>query len=248
MLSREKVVQYFNKLLQPELFKDSTYNGLQVEGSAKITRVAFAVDSSLENFRKAVSLKCEMLVVHHGTIWGGLKKIAGSERERFAFLLKNDLNLYVSHLPLDNHPALGNNARIVKELKAKTLDKLGEAGLVCELRKALSFEEFLAGTKALFGGAVRHLHYGEEKIRKIAVCSGAVKLSFLSDALEAGARTVLTGEGMGESMFRDFARENGMDVLFAGHTETETPGIRALMEQFRKDHKNRAGVVWIGNE
>jgi dinuclear metal center YbgI/SA1388 family protein len=246
MLSRNEIVRYFNKLLKPEMFKDSTYNGLQVEGAEKVSRAAFAVDASLENFKKCADAGCQMLVVHHGVIWGGLKKLTGSDRSRFAFLLKNDINLYVSHLPLDNHPELGNNAQIMKALNARTLHGIGEAGISGELKKAVPFAKFLVEVKKIFGGEVRPLNFYSGPVKKIAVCSGAIRLSFLADALDAGADTVLTGEGMGESMFRGFAGENGMNVVFAGHTETEKGGIKALMERFAKDHKKKIETVWIG--
>lgn len=247
MLSRDQVVRYFNRLLQPEHFKDSTFNGLQVEGADKISRVAFAVDSSLSNFREAASRKCGMLVVHHGAIWGGLKKITGHERERIACLLENGINLYVSHLPLDRHTVLGNNAMIMKLLGAKKTGEVGEAGVICELRGGLTPEKFLEKVKVILGKQVRSLDFGKDQVKKIAVCSGAVRHSFLTEALEAGARTVLTGEGMGESMFADIARENGMNVVFAGHTESEVPGMKALMHQFRKDLGKKTDCVWIGN-
>ena len=235
MLSRDHIVKYLNDLLQPSLFKDSTHNGLQVEGKEKIERVGFAVDSSIEIFRKAAEKQCEMLVVHHGLIWGGLKKITGYQRERLALLLSAGINLYVSHLPLDKHPVLGHNARIAGELGGRAAGEIGEAGIVVDLKKAVTFDRLLAASKELFGQDVRSLNYGAGKIGRIAVCSGAVQLSFLQEAADRGIDTVLTGEGMGEGMFLYPAREGKMNVIFAGHTRTETLGILALLKKLKKD-------------
>lgn len=245
MLSRDHVVRYFNELLSPGLFKDSTHNGLQVEGKDKIERIGFSVDSSLEIFRKAAEKKCDMIVAHHGLIWGGLKKISGHHRERLALLLKENMNLYISHLPLDKHPVIGNNACIVRELGGKVTGEIGEAGLVAELKRSVPFDRFLAAARELFGQDVRVLNYNEEKISKIAVCSGSIPLSFVQESFDRGVSTVLTGEGMGESMFLYPAQENRMNIVFAGHTRTEIFGIQALSERFKKDFKERAEVFYL---
>ena len=49
---------------------DSSQNGMQVAGRAKaVTRVSFAVDASMESFRRAVERAAQLLVVHHGILW-----------------------------------------------------------------------------------------------------------------------------------------------------------------------------------
>lgn len=245
MVARKELTAYLDGLLQPSLFKDSTFNGLQIEGKFNIEKIGFAVDSSLAIFRKAVDTGCEMVVVHHGLIWGGLKKVTGHQKERLALLLKENINLYVSHIPLDKHPTVGNNAGIAKALGAKVTGDIGEAGIIAELKKPVSFDRFLAASRELFGQDIRYHNFCENKIGAIAVCSGAVPLSFMQEAFERDVNTVLTGEGMGESMFLYPARENGMNVVFAGHTATETFGVRALMERINKDFKGKVESFYL---
>ena len=49
---------------------DSSQNGLQVGAAAgEVRKVAFAVDASMESFRRAAQWGAQMLVVHHGIIW-----------------------------------------------------------------------------------------------------------------------------------------------------------------------------------
>jgi len=42
-------------------------------------------------------------------------------KKRLAILLKEDVSLYASHLPLDKHPDVGNNAVMAKRLFLKSL-------------------------------------------------------------------------------------------------------------------------------
>src|SRR5690606_35866262 len=57
---------------------DSAINGLQVaRKNREISRVAFAVDASMETFRRAVQARADLLFVHHGLFWGAQMPITG---------------------------------------------------------------------------------------------------------------------------------------------------------------------------
>ena len=74
------------------------------------------MDSSLEIFKEASKRKADLILVHHGLIWGGLKNIRGLVKERISYLFRKDISLYAAHLPLDMHPEIGNNIGLVKIL------------------------------------------------------------------------------------------------------------------------------------
>ena len=93
---------------------DASSNGLQVgDETATVERVAFAVDGAVATVEAAAEANADVLVVHHGMIWGGIDRVAGREYERIAACIDNDVALYVSHLPLDAHGALGNAVELV---------------------------------------------------------------------------------------------------------------------------------------
>ena len=93
-------------------------NGIQVENGAPITRVAVAVDASLRTIQGAIDVRANLLIVHHGLFWSGAQPLRGPVYERFHRLLTNDVAVYSSHLPLDLHPRLGNNALLARDRKS----------------------------------------------------------------------------------------------------------------------------------
>ena len=59
----------------------------------------------------------DLIVVHHGLIWGdGLRRIAGAGALRLKFLLEQGISLAAYHLPLDKHARLGNNVGLCDAL------------------------------------------------------------------------------------------------------------------------------------
>src|SRR5689334_20901103 len=93
---------YLNELLQADAFKngDRALNGIQVEGKETISSIATAVSASLHVIKKAVELKADLLLVHHGLFWKGSDvTICGTMKEKIKLLLQNDMSLLGFHLP-----------------------------------------------------------------------------------------------------------------------------------------------------
>src|SRR2546429_3759799 len=109
--SLKKIVQYCDRLLGTTDIKDydGAANGLQVENRGTVTRIAASVDASLATVNLAIASKADLLIVHHGFFWGQTHPWTGKRYELLQLLLKHNLAVYSSHLPLDAHPKLGNN-------------------------------------------------------------------------------------------------------------------------------------------
>ena len=125
MPTRDELVTYLDELLDINGVSDHSMNGLQVQGAKQVTKVGLATDAALATYQKAADAKCEMLLVHHGIIWGGLKYITGRNYDHLSYLIRNDLNLYAAHLPLDMHPEVGNNALLAKEAGLVQVEPFG---------------------------------------------------------------------------------------------------------------------------
>ena len=95
---------------------DAALNGLQLANAGKVSRVAAAVDFSGASVSAALREKADLLVVHHGMFWGGAEQIVGPAFVRLRAAIDGGLAVYSSHLPLDVHPSLGNNAVFAREL------------------------------------------------------------------------------------------------------------------------------------
>ena len=117
------IVQYCDRVLRTREIGDydGAVNGLQVENSGKVTSIAATVDASLATVRMAIAAKADLLIVHHGLFWSKTHPWTGKRYESIRLLVENNLAVYSSHLPLDAHPKLGNNAQLAAALGLKKL-------------------------------------------------------------------------------------------------------------------------------
>ncbi|MFB6156870.1 MAG: Nif3-like dinuclear metal center hexameric protein [Haloferacaceae archaeon] len=216
---------------------DASANGLQVgppEGT--VEHAAFAVDAAVATAEAAVDAGADVLVTHHGLVWGGLDRVTGQTYERLAPLFTGDLALYVSHLPLDGHPELGNAAGLAdliglrdrEPFGALGSEHLGVRGRAAEPRDVADLAALLDRELDTGAGGVRVLDFGPDRVRDVAVLTGS-GADYVGEARDAGVDALVTGEGKGKAYHE--AREAGLNVLLAGHYATETFGVRALRER-----------------
>src|SRR5580698_6596729 len=106
------IVKYCDRQLRTAEITDydGAANGLQVENRGRVTRIAATVDASLATVKLAIAVRADLLIVHHGLFWNVTHPWTGKRRELLGLLVEHDLAVYSSHLPLDMHLRLGNNA------------------------------------------------------------------------------------------------------------------------------------------
>ena len=103
--------------LSAEKFTDYCPNGLQVQGRDEVRKIVSGVTASEALIDAAIATSADAILVHHGYFWKGeAAPVVGMKRRRLAKLLAHDISLVAYHLPLDAHPALGNNAQIYKTM------------------------------------------------------------------------------------------------------------------------------------
>ncbi|HLI32531.1 MAG TPA: Nif3-like dinuclear metal center hexameric protein [Solirubrobacteraceae bacterium] len=244
MASLAEIVAACDALLAPERFADYCPNGLQVEGRSEVRRIASAVSAHAELFERAIASGVDLLLTHHGLLWGSAPTpLTGAFRQRLKLLLEADISLLAYHLPLDAHPELGNNALIARALGAQSLTPFAEhrgqpIGFIAQLPSPGSEPRALhAAIERLCGREPLHFDFGPTPVRSIAIISGA-GASYLEQAIAAGADAFLTGEPAERVMA--IAKEAGVHFIAAGHYATETFGIRQLgahlAERFGLEH------------
>ena len=202
-------------------------NGLQVEGKTEVELVCAAVDASEVAIDAALAAGADLLVVHHGLFWDGLRPITGRRRRKLAKLLQRELSVFSVHLPLDAHVEVGNCILLARALGIATVGRFGayqgtDIGWWGELdlpRSALARQ-----AEEVLGGPVRVLEGGPAHVRRVGVLTGSGAL--VEDAARLGVDTVVTGEGAHHVAID--AAELGVNVLYGGHYATETFGVRAL--------------------
>jgi dinuclear metal center YbgI/SA1388 family protein len=202
-------------------------NGLQVENRGCVSRIAAAVDASLATVGLAAASGADLLLVHHGLFWGATHPWTGKRYELLRRLLESDLAVYSSHLPLDLHPRLGNNARLCALLGLRKLrpfffdhgKHIGFQASAAVARKELATRLGRAtGTEPLL------IPGGPETCRRIGVVTGGGGSELAKAAAEVD--TFVTGEG--PHWTYALAEELGVNVLYGGHYATETFGVKAL--------------------
>lgn len=238
MVRCEDVINFLNTYLNAAQIPDASYNGLQVSGKAEIQKVVFGVSASQQFFEQASYAGADLLVVHHGLLWGQEQPVTGLFRQRIAFLLKNNINLAAYHLPLDKHPVVGHNACLMRALNAQRVQPFGNyhgvdigyCGWVsAPLAQLVTTLENFCQTKA------RVLAFGPEQIKTVAVVSGGAH-SLLPQAIAQKIDVYITG--VLDEPVQEWCREGGIHCIALGHYNSEKPGILALKELVKKHFAN----------
>jgi dinuclear metal center YbgI/SA1388 family protein len=233
------LVKYCDRILRTGEIGDydGAANGLQVENRGRVTRLAAAVDASLATVRLAIAARADLLVVHHGLFWGASHPWTGKKYELLRRLMENDLAVYSSHLPLDAHPRLGNNAQLCAALGLKRLHPFffshGQT-IGFQARAKISRTDLAARLARATGVPPRVVPGGDKICRHIGVVTGGAGGDLKLAAAE-GVDTFITGEG--PHWTYALAEELGMNVLYGGHYATETFGVKALAAELSKKFK-----------
>jgi dinuclear metal center YbgI/SA1388 family protein len=229
MANLADILDYCDRRTRRAEFSDSpnALNGLQVENDGRVARIGAAVDAGLAPFRGAVAAGVDFLIVHHGLFWDAPHPLTGPAFERIAVLVRGNCAVYSSHLPLDAHPEIGNNALIARQLglaRARGIcpNPGGDIGLIAAggpARGALR-----ARLESLYPRVIA-IEFGSDAPREIAICSGGGG-GAIGDMVAAGVDTMVTGELREEHFNR--AQELRLNLYLCGHYATETHGVRAL--------------------
>jgi dinuclear metal center YbgI/SA1388 family protein len=233
-----EIVAHLDDLLDTARTPDypAALNGLQVENSGQVTRVAAAVDASQRAIDGAIQANAHLLIVHHGLFWSGLQPLAGRSYRRISALLSHDVAVYSAHLPLDRHPTLGNNVLLAQRLNLVPSGEFAHfEGMPIGVR---GISDIATADLVARADAFAREHGGEARVSAVAgnrrtrawgVCTGAgADADTLDEAERLGLDTLIVGEGPHWTTVE--APERGLVIIYAGHYATETLGVRALAE------------------
>lgn len=216
---------------------DGAVNGLQVENSGTVTRIAATVDASLATVKLAVAAKADLLIVHHGLFWSKTHPWTGKRHEMLRLLIENNLAVYSSHLPLDAHPKLGNNAQLATALGLKNLKPFffsHRQNIGLQTRQKISRADLAKRIAQATGTKPKVIPGGKEVCERIGIVTGGAG-GDLKQAVAEGVDTFITGEG--SHWTYALAEELGLNVFYGGHYATETFGVKALAAELSKKFK-----------
>ncbi|MCG9658114.1 MULTISPECIES: Nif3-like dinuclear metal center hexameric protein [Vibrio] len=240
-----------NEKLSPQLIKDYCPNGLQVEGASEINKVVTGVTASQALIDYAVSVNADALLVHHGYFWKGEPEaIRGMKGKRIRTLIKNDVNLYGYHLPLDIHPELGNNARLAELLDIEVIDGLEghpqSVAMFGKLAQPMTGEAFAQKIAQVLSREPLHIapEQAEKMIETVGWCTGGGQ-DYIELAASKGLDAFISGEISERTTYT--ARELNIHYFAAGHHATERYGIKALGEWLASAHGLDVEFIDIDN-
>jgi dinuclear metal center YbgI/SA1388 family protein len=234
------IVSHCDKILRTAQISDwdGAVNGLQVaNATGRVTKIAAMVDASLATVKLAIAAKADLLIVHHGLFWNKSHPWTGKKFELFKLCADHNLAVYSSHLPLDAHPKLGNNAQLCAALGLKNLKPFFfEKGqfLGFQTRQKISRADLAKKLERATGGKPKLLPGGKAVCQKIGVVTGGAG-GELKIAAGEGVDTFITGEGPHWTFA--LAEELGLNVFYAGHYATETFGVKALASALSKKYR-----------
>jgi dinuclear metal center YbgI/SA1388 family protein len=233
-MTLESLLQYVGEYLSAEGHPDypAALNGLQVGGPEDVQSIAAAVDASEASILAAADLGADLLIVHHGLFWGGLRPLTGRHLRRVRALIENEIALYSCHLPLDGHAEIGNSVLLARALGLDLDGRFAayegaEVGWHGRPDQPLDLAALVSRVETAVGGPVHAIAGGPARIDRVGVVTGG-GASFTEAAARLGLDALVTGEAPHHAYFD--AMEHGVHLLLGGHYATETFGVRALAE------------------
>lgn len=244
-MKRSELESFLNKLLKPEFFEDYCPNGLQVEGSEEIKKIVFSVSATKESVDFSASENADALIVHHGLFWKfhGTKIITGPFSKRIKPLIKNDINLFGYHLPLDAHELVGNAASLANLIELTDLKPFGNykgisTGIMGVFKNPIDPKVLIQKISSVTNHSVQYsnpVDIKNSKISSLGIITGGANSEW-KECLKYNLDAYLTGE-MSEHDYHE-SRESGIHMFAAGHHATEKFGIQELMKFVQSEFPN----------
>ncbi len=211
-------------------------NGVQVGHRGPVRRIAAAVDASQRTIAMAAAADANLLLVHHGLFWSGLRPLTGPHETRIRTLFAHDIAVYSAHLPLDAHYTFGNSTLLAKALGLTVTAGFAKYQHIhCGVRGEDDLDTQVLASRVRDWAAPLGHHTvvspipAGHRTRRWAICSGSgAQVETLREAYGSGVDTLIVGEGPHWSAVE--AEESGLVIIYAGHYATETLGVRALAE------------------
>ena len=237
MVDRDELNNYCNHYLSVSKYKDYGPNGLQIEGSQTINKIVSGVSANLDFIELAIAKEADAIFVHHGIFWDNESNvIVGAKRKKIDLLIKNNINLFAYHLPLDAHSEVGNNVELGRILGVKNMSSVDDS-LLWHGKLDTDLKSFSRLIEKELGRAPEVFGRMNNSVNSIAWCTGGAQ-GFIDEAIKLNVDIYLSGEVSERTPA--VAKENDLTYISAGHHATERYGVqslcRHLSSQFNLKH------------
>lgn len=229
-MMRSELVAYLDEYLRIEEIRDYGPQGLQVEGRNEVNRIVGMVDAQMPCVMEAIGRSADMLLVHHGILWGPGQPL----RDAFGNLVRTifgaELNLYAAHLALDAHPEVGNNAQLALRLGLDIVEQWGtingvDLAVMAVEPHGVKLDLLVDRFEQVIGPVKLVQSDGPRIVKRVGIMSGS-GAKHIHEAKELGCDLYITGETSHANYYD--ALNAGINVIYGGHYTTETVGVQAL--------------------
>ena len=237
-MKKNELVKFLDEYLKIDQYEDSSKNGLQVDNEKKdIKKIWYAVDATSYIFDKAVKENVDMVICHHGMFWWFDTVVVWPHYDRLNKLIKNDIALYVCHLPLDGHEKVGNNKMLLDKFvdffKIKDFDvEQFDYSFGLKLKNWIKFEDLEKYCDEIWLEKWLYNFGNLEKISSIYFSSGG-GLFLAKKTKDIWYDLLITWEWAHYEI--SLAKDMWQSVLLGWHYETEVFGVQSLSEKLEKD-------------
>lgn len=199
----------------------------------EISRVLVALDCTLEVVEEAKRLGCQMVLTHHPLLFTAVKRLAPDDPASAPVwkLIRYGIGMFAAHTNLDAAEG-GVNTELCRLLGVENEQPVPPEQIcrVGELKTEMPFSEFAERVERVLNTRVRVA--GEERpVKKVMVCGGSGGSEY-PYAAECGAQVLVTGECKHSQAIE--AVTAGVNVIVAGHFETEAIVLKPLVEALKQ--------------
>jgi len=238
-------IREFVELLAPGYMKEDWDNvGLLCGcGGGEVRKILVALDPFMHVCEEAAEIGADLIVTHHPLIFSAMKSVTDGDSvgRCVLYLIEHGIAAINAHTNLDQTPG-GVNDTLAEVLELEDVSVLNPCGEDAEgepwglLRAGIieetPLEDFAAFVKERMNcPGLRFVDAGRPVCR-VAVGGGACG-GGIYEVAEAGCDTFVTSD-VKYNQFWD-ALELGLNLIDAGHFETENPVCRVLAEALREE-------------
>lgn len=233
MTTVNDILQYLETLAPRALKMDWDNVGLLCGSPGQeVRRVLLALDPFEGVCREAQDMDAQLIVTHHPLIFVAPKAVTDetSVGRAITLLCRAGISAVNAHTNLDCADG-GVNDVLAATLGLHDVAVIGSEHLLrCGTVSPMPLTAFLSHVKQSLGCDGLRYADGGKPVRKVAVGGGACAGS-LMEAVAAGCDTFVTAD-VRYNQFWD-AHDVGMNLIDAGHFQTENPIIPVLAEKLR---------------
>ena len=185
------------------------------DSNASVSKILCCLDITKESVEEAKKIGAELIVSHHPVIFDPLKSVLSGSV--VYDLCRNGISAICAHTNLDAATG-GVNDVLCSAIELKNIEiwepeNIGRIGYT-----DISLGDLVALTARKLGiNSVNYIDCGK-LCNKVAVIGGSGG-SYIDYAIDSGADTLITGEMKHDQYI--YAKNKGLNVIVAGHFDTE---------------------------